>query len=81
VAVIGVPDADMGEALHALVVPAAGGPPLPSELDAFCRVRLAGPKCPRSYELVETVGRNAMGKLDKRALRRPYWPTERTIGG
>jgi long-chain acyl-CoA synthetase len=27
------------------------------------------------------VGRNAMGKLDKRALRRPYWPTDRTIGG
>ena len=34
-----------------------------------------------SYEFVETVGRSAMGKVDKRALRRPYWPTERTIGG
>jgi acyl-CoA synthetase (AMP-forming)/AMP-acid ligase II len=82
VAVIGVPDADMGEALRALVVVAPGAePPSAPELDAFCRARLAGPKCPRSYELVETVGRNAMGKLDKRALRRPYWPTGRTIGG
>jgi acyl-CoA synthetase (AMP-forming)/AMP-acid ligase II len=82
VAVIGVPHADMGEALHALVVPAPGMPrPGPGDLDAFCRQRLAGPKCPRSYELVETVGRNAMGKVDKRALRRPYWPTDRTIGG
>jgi acyl-CoA synthetase (AMP-forming)/AMP-acid ligase II len=83
VAVIGVPDADMGEALHALVVAAtaAEAPPTPAELDAFCRSRLAGPKCPRSYEIVDTVGRNAMGKLDKRALRRPYWPTDRTIGG
>ncbi|MEW6472623.1 MAG: AMP-binding protein [Actinomycetota bacterium] len=82
VAVVGVPDADMGEALHALIVAAPGAPPPdPAELDAFCRARLAGPKCPRSYELVESVGRNAMGKLDKRALRRPYWPTDRTIGG
>jgi len=81
-AVIGVPHADMGEALHALVVPAAGTPPpAPEELDAFCRSRLAAPKCPRSFELVESVGRDAMGKIDKRALRRPYWPTDRTIGG
>ena len=82
VAVIGVPHADMGEALHALVVLAAGMPPPgPAELDTFCRERLAAPKSPRSYEFVETVGRSAMGKVDKRALRRPYWPTERTIGG
>ena len=83
VAVIGVPDADMGEALHALVVPAVSGHPSPgaAELDGFCRGRLAAPKCPRSYEFVTTLGRNAMGKLDKRALRRPYWPTDRTIGG
>jgi acyl-CoA synthetase (AMP-forming)/AMP-acid ligase II len=72
----------MGEALHALVVPVPGGPqPGAGDLDAFCRERLADPKCPRSYELVETVGRNAMGKVDKRALRRAYWPTDRTIGG
>jgi len=82
VAVIGVPDADMGEALHALVVAAPGAaPPTPAELDRYCRARLAAPKCPRSYELVTTVGRNAMGKVDKRALRRPYWPTGRTIAG
>ena len=82
VAVIGIPHADMGEALHALVVPVRDmARPTPGDLDAFCRERLAAPKCPRSYELVETVGRNTMGKVDKRALRRPYWPTDRTIGG
>jgi long-chain acyl-CoA synthetase len=82
VAVIGIPHADMGEALHALVVPVRDmARPTPGDLDAFCRERLAAPKCPRSYELVETVGRNSMGKVDKRALRRPYWPTDRTIGG
>ena len=82
VAVIGVPHADMGEALHALVVPSPGAdPPTPEDLDAFCRARLAAPKCPRSYEVVPTVGRNSMGKVDKRARRRPYWPTDRTIAG
>jgi acyl-CoA synthetase (AMP-forming)/AMP-acid ligase II len=82
VAIIGVPDADLGERLHALVVPAPHQPPPePGDLEAFCRASLAAPKCPRSYELVDTVGRNAMGKLDKRSLRRPYWPTDRTIGG
>jgi acyl-CoA synthetase (AMP-forming)/AMP-acid ligase II len=82
VAVVGVPHADLGEALHALIVPAADtAPPEAGDLDAFCRGRLAGPKCPRSYELVDSVGRNAMGKVDKRSLRRSYWPTERTIAG
>jgi len=80
VAVIGVPDRDMGEALKALIVP-EGAAPERETLDAFCRGRLEGPKCPRSYEFVTTLARNDMGKLDKRALRRPYWPTERTIGG
>jgi acyl-CoA synthetase (AMP-forming)/AMP-acid ligase II len=80
-AVIGVPDASMGEQLRALVVLAPGAELAPEELDRFCRDRLAGYKCPRGYEFVADLGRSAMGKLDKRALRAPYWPTDRTIGG
>ena len=80
-AVIGVPNADMGEEVKALVVLRAGfEAPGHDELDAWCRARLAGFKCPRSYEFVESVGRTAMGKVNKRSLRAPYWPTERTIG-
>lgn len=79
VAVIGVPDRDLGEALRALVVP-AGDLDL-DELRAFCRERLATYKCPKTYELVDALPRNAMGKLDKRALRRPYWDGDRTIAG
>lgn len=81
VAVIGVPDAAMGEAVKALVVPHTGETLAAEALIAFCRERLAGFKCPRSVELVADIGRNAMGKLNKRALRQPYWPTGRTIGG
>ena len=80
VAVIGVPHPDLGEALHALVVPAAD-PPEPAELVAWARSRMAAHKVPRTVEWVDGLARNAMGKLDKRALRRPYWDSDRTIGG
>jgi long-chain acyl-CoA synthetase len=82
VAVIGVPSQDMGEELKALVVPAPGLPDPPREADLikFCRSRIATYKCPRSVDLVESLGRTQMGKLDKRSLRAPYWPSERTIG-
>jgi len=75
VACIGVPDEDMGEQLKALVVPVdPDSPPEASELIEYCRARLAHYKCPRSVEFVPSLGRTAMGKLDKRALRRRYWP-------
>lgn len=82
VAVIGVPSAEMGEEVKALVVPkVASAPPTPEALDRFCRERLAGYKRPRSYEFLADIGRNALGKINKRELKRPYWPTDRMIGG
>ena len=79
VACIGIPDAEMGERLHALVVPAESGDTEGQQLEAaellaWCRERLSGFKCPRSVEFVEDLGRNAMGKVSRRALRSPYWP-------
>ncbi len=74
VACIGVPHNEMGEELKALVIlkdPSA--PPDPKEVLAFCRERLSTYKCPRSVEFVTDLGRNTMGKINKRALRAPYW--------
>jgi long-chain acyl-CoA synthetase len=80
VAVIGVPHPDLGESLLALVVP-AGDPPDAAELEAWCRDRLASYKVPRAYEFRAELIYNAMGKPDKKAMRAPYWSSERTIAG
>ena len=80
VAVVGVPSPDMGEEVKALVVPRPGAAVTSDALAAYARATLAGYKRPRSIDLVDTVGRNAMGKVNKRELRRPFWPSDRTIG-
>jgi fatty-acyl-CoA synthase len=72
VAVIGVPDPDMGEVPHALVQLAddvSGSPELAAELVAHCRARLATIKCPRTIEFVDDLPRLPTGKLAKRLLR------------
>ena len=69
----------MGEELRGLVIAAdPADPPDPSELVSWCRERLSHYKCPRSIELVEDLGRNTMGKINKRKLRAPYWEGART---
>ncbi|PKP99905.1 MAG: acyl--CoA ligase, partial [Alphaproteobacteria bacterium HGW-Alphaproteobacteria-13] len=56
-------------------------PPTAEELNDFCRASLAGFKCPRGYDFVDDIGRTAMGKVNKKALRQRFWPSDRTIGG
>jgi acyl-CoA synthetase (AMP-forming)/AMP-acid ligase II len=71
VAGIGLPHPDLGEQLVALVVPAdPAHPPSVDDLKAWCEARLSRFKCPRRIDLVADLGRNPLGKLDKRALRR-----------
>lgn len=82
VSVVGAPNVEMGEEVRALVVLRdLSQPPTIDALSRFCRERLAGFKCPRGYDFVADIGRNAMGKINKRELRRRYWPTDRMIGG
>jgi fatty-acyl-CoA synthase len=80
VAVIGVPDAEMGECVLALVIAADGdgGPALGAELVAHCRSRLAGFKCPQRVEFVDDLPRDPTGKLAKHRLRERYWQGHRT---
>lgn len=74
VACIGVPHPDMGEELKALAIPLDGEEAPPGEeVIAWCRERLSHYKCPRSFDWVADLGRNTMGKINKRRLRAPYW--------
>lgn len=70
VAGIGAPHPDLGEILVALVVPAdPAAPPAVDDLRAWCEARLTRYKCPRRFRIVDDLGRNALGKLDKKGLR------------
>jgi long-chain acyl-CoA synthetase len=71
---VGVPDAVMGERLLAIVQLRLGAQPAPDELQAWCRSTLAGYKCPKEFRFVDVIPRNAMGKVDKKALRAEYRP-------
>jgi long-chain acyl-CoA synthetase len=74
VAVFGVPDEEMGEAVKAVVQFADPDATVPEdELLAWCRERLAAYKCPRSVDVVTNMPRDPNGKLFKRLLRDPYW--------
>lgn len=76
VAVIGAPDADMGERVVAVVQPADmadAGPALADELIAWCRAELSGVKTPRQIDFTEQLPRHPTGKLYKRLLRDRYW--------
>ncbi|WP_159840486.1 FadD3 family acyl-CoA ligase [Nocardia sp. CY41] len=68
-AVIGVPDARLGEVGHAFVVPDGIAEIDPAEIIAWARTHLAGYKLPRRLEIVAALPRNASGKVLKRVLR------------
>ncbi|WP_181782275.1 acyl-CoA synthetase [Pseudonocardia pini] len=77
VAVIGIPDAEMGEQVKAVVQPARGveaGPELKAELLEFVRARIARYKAPRSIDFTETLPRSATGKLVKHLIKEQYQP-------
>jgi long-chain acyl-CoA synthetase len=69
VAVVGTPHPEWGEEVVAFVVPAAGAAPAPEALDAACLAAIARFKRPRRYLFVDSLPRNAVGKVLKRELR------------
>ena len=75
VAVIGVPDEEMGEAVRAVVQPAPDvepGPELEGQLLEYVRARIARYKAPRAVDFVDELPRTPTGKLVKGELRRRY---------
>lgn len=71
-AVVGVPHPDLGEAVLGVIVPAPGATP---DVEAILRDlagRLARFKLPRALVVMPELPRNAMGKVQKAALRAQF---------
>lgn len=74
-AAFGIPNAEWGEEVKAVVQLRVGSHCTEAELIDFCRERLAHYKCPKSVDLTPELPRMDNGKLYKRKLRDPYWQT------
>jgi 2-aminobenzoate-CoA ligase len=71
-AVVGIPDADRGQIVKAFVVPAPGcsaDTALAKELQDFVKAEIAPYKYPRAVEFMDSLPRNANGKLQRYRLR------------
>jgi fatty-acyl-CoA synthase len=69
VAIVGAPDADLGEKVKAFVALREGHAASSEELVAFARARLSGPKIPREVVFLNELPKNPTGKILKRELR------------
>jgi long-chain acyl-CoA synthetase len=72
-AVIGVPDEQWGERVHAVVVLRPGQDAPEAELQEHCRALIAGYKIPRSVEFTDALPKSGAGKILKRELRDKHW--------
>ena len=73
-AVIGVPDEQWGERVHAIVRTKAGATTNADAIIAHCRTLIANYKCPRSVDFRdEPLPLSGAGKILKTELRKPYW--------
>ena len=76
VAVFGVPNAEFGEEVKAvvqLIEPGKASSTMETSLINFCRARLSHAKCPRSIDFIAELPRHPNGKLFKSELRDSYW--------
>lgn len=79
-AVVGIPDEKWGEAVLAVVTLKAGMSTTADELQALCRdAPLSSIKQPERIEIVDSMPRNTIGKIDKKAVRERYWQGRRKV--
>jgi long-chain acyl-CoA synthetase len=72
-AVFGIPDADLGETLMAVVEPAPDAAISTEDVRAFLAQRIAKYKIPRNIKFQDSLPREESGKIFKRRLRDPFW--------
>jgi acyl-CoA synthetase (AMP-forming)/AMP-acid ligase II len=71
-AVIGRPDPDWGEAIHAVVALKPEATATAEELIRFCGEHLSGYKKPRSVEFLPSLPKTGIGKISRKALQERY---------
>ena len=74
-AVIGIPDDYWVEKVHAAIVLKEGAAATGEEIISFCKQSLAGYKAPKSVEFLESLPKNATGKILKTELRKKFLTT------
>ena len=81
-AVIGIPDPQWGESVHAVVVVKKDAEAVDEQsIKAHCKALIAGYKCPRSVAFQDSLPLSGAGKILKTVLREPYWKDQaRGIG-
>jgi fatty-acyl-CoA synthase len=87
VGVIGTPHEKFGEAVTAIVVLRPDAPAdeesvarMSAEIQEMVKQRKGSVHAPKEIVVADSLPLTALGKLDKKALRAPYWTGERAIG-
>ena len=78
-AVIGVPDETWGEAVKAVVVLTPDADLHEEGIIATCKEKLGSVNAPKSVEFRPSLPKTAVGKVDKKMVRSPYWERQERL--
>lgn len=80
-AVVGAPDDRWGEVVTAVVVPEDGAQLDEDDLIARCKELVGSVKAPKQVAVTDALPKTPVGKIDKKAVRAPYWAgRDRMVG-